>query len=341
MKKSAHDAARARIAAVLSSFALVAVPLAAQADSSSSPLSGIWTIQDENASVSTSQPTDRYYVNGFHLGWTSPEGKVPDFLADFGHAVWGDGTQRISIGITQQLYTPDDTSLINPNPKDEPYAGYLVATVNLIQDTDNTRSVLGLDAGVIGRDAGGEIVQNGFHSIIGQKGTHGWAYQLPSEPAIDFLVSRTWRLPIVHFSNGMEADALPQISGMGGLTQDYVQPAVGFRFGQGLNSDFGPPLLATSSSGSDAYKATRPLVWYVFGSAAAKIVGHDEILQGSDFQTSRGVDPYRVVGTFEAGATVIWRGVRFSYIQVFQTNRFYGQRGSLHGYGSLSAGFTF
>jgi hypothetical protein len=82
-------------------------------------------------------------------------------------------------------------------------------------------------------------------------------------------------------------------------------------------------------------------VWYVFGSAAAKVVGHDETLQGSDFQTSRSVDPYRVVGTFEAGATVIWRGVRFSYTQVFQTNRFYGQRGSLHGFGSLSAAFTF
>jgi hypothetical protein len=337
MKNSAPCAARTRLAAALSSFALLALPLSARAES---PFAGIWTIQDENASVSTSQPTDRYYVNGFHVGWTSPEGKVPGFMADLGHAVWGDGTQRISIGLTQQLYTPNDTSQINPDPNDEPYAGYLAATVSLIQDTANTRSVLGVSAGVIGRDAGGEIVQNGFHSVISQNGTHGWAYQLPSEPAIDFTVSRTWRLPVAHFSNGLEMDALPQISAMGGLTQDYVQPAVGFRFGQGLNSDFGPSMLA-SGSGADAYKATQPLVWYVFGSAAAKVVGHDEVLQGSDFQSSRSVDPYRVVGTFEAGAVVIWRGVRISYTQVFQTNRFYHQEGSIHGYGSLAASFTF
>ncbi len=303
--------------------------------------SGIWTIQDENASISTAAPTDRYYVNGFNLGWTSPEGDVPKPLANLGHAVWGDGTQRINIGIIQQLYTPSDTTAINPPVNDEPYAGYLAGTLNIIQDTANTRSVLGVAAGVIGRDAGGEIVQNDFHAIIGQKGTHGWAYQLPSEPALDFQAARIWRLPIAHFGNGMEADALPQISAMAGLTQDYIQPAVGFRFGQGLDSDFGPPMLAPSPSGADAYQATRPLVWYVFGSAAAKIVGHDEFLQGADFQTSRGVDPNVVVGTFEAGVTVIWRGVRFTYTQAFQTNQFLGEQGSIHEFGSFSAGFSF
>ncbi len=327
--------------AVLSPFALLAFGTAAQADSSSSPLAGIWTIQDENASISTTNQTDRYYVNGLHLGWTSPEGKVPGFVANFGHALLGEGTQRVSVGIVQQLYTPDNTALINPDPNDEPYAGYLAATFSLIQDTANTRTVMGMNAGVIGRDAGGEIVQNDFHSIIGQNGTHGWAYQLPSEPAIDFSAARIWRVPVTRFSNGIEVDVLPQISGMAGLTDVYAQPALGFRFGRGLDSDFGPSLMATSPSGADAFEQTQPLVWYVFGSAAAKVVGHDEILQGSDFQTSRSVDPYRVVGTFEAGVTVIWRGVRFSYTQVFQTNRFYHQANSIHEFGSFNVGLTF
>jgi lipid A 3-O-deacylase len=325
-------------------IAMMAVPFGAWADSPPATTgfpSGIWTIQDENASISTTSQTDRYYVNGINVGWTSLPGVVPKPLADLGHAVWGNGTQRINIGIIQQLYTPADTAAINPPKNDEPYAGYLAGTLNLIQDTATTRSVLGVDVGVIGRDAGGEIVQNDFHSIIGQKGTHGWAYQLPSEPAVDFLVSRTWRLPLAHFGNGMEADVLPQLSGMAGLTQDYVQSAVGFRFGQGLDSDFGPPLLAPSPSGSDAFEATRPLVWYVFGSAAGKVVAHDEFLQGSDFQSSRGVDPNVVVGTFEAGVTVIWRGVRFTYTQAFQTNTFLGEQGSIHEFGSFSAGFSF
>lgn len=304
--------------------------------------SGIWTIQDENASITTATPSDRYYVNGFHVGWTSPAGEdVPGPVAWLGHAVWGDGTQRISIGIVQQTYTPLDTAAINPPANEEPYAGYLAATFNLIQDTDTTRSILGTNIGVIGRDAGGELVQNDFHAIIGQKGTHGWAYQLPSEPAVDFLAARIWRIRLANFGNGLEADTLPQLSGMAGLTEDYVQPAVGFRIGEGLDSDFGPPLLSPGPSGGDAYTPTRPFVWYFFGGAAAKFVGHDEILQGADFQSSRGVEPYRVVGTFDAGISMIWRGMRFSYTQVFQTRRYYGQAGSIHEYGSFSVSAAF
>jgi lipid A 3-O-deacylase len=41
----------------------------------------VWTFQDENASISTSRLTDRYYVNGLLIGWTSPTGATPDFLA--------------------------------------------------------------------------------------------------------------------------------------------------------------------------------------------------------------------------------------------------------------------
>ncbi|MDD2878210.1 MAG: lipid A deacylase LpxR family protein [Acidiphilium sp.] len=302
---------------------------------------GTWTIQDENASISTQSLTDRYYVNGLHIGWTSHEGALPDAVANVGHAILGEGTQRISVSLTQDIFTPAATQAINPPANDEPYAGSLLGTFELIQDTANTRTVLGADAGVVGRDAGAEVVQNGFHSIIGQSGTHGWAYQLPSEPAFDILASRTWRIGLAHFGNGLEVDALPQLSGMLGTTRIYAEPAVTFRIGEGLNSDFGSPLLRPGPSGSDAYRQTRPVVWYIFGGVAGQLVAHDEYLQGTDFQTSRSVDPYRAVGQLDAGFAVIWHGVRFSYTQVFQTRRYVGQIGSIHEYGSLAVSVKF
>ena len=301
---------------------------------------GIWTLQDENASITSTRPVDRYYVNGLHVSWTSRAGDVPAALAGLGHAVWGDGTQRISLGLLQKIYTPADTAAIEPPLNDEPYAGLLVAQIKLIQDTDRTRSVLGLDAGVIGRDAGAQIVQNGFHAVIGQSGTHGWAYQLPSEPALDAVVSRTWRFPTGHLF-GLETDVLPQLGGMVGLTEDYLQPAVTLRIGEGLDADFGPPLLRPGPSGSDAYAPVRDLTWYLFAGIAGKFVAHDEFLQGSDFQASRHVTPVFTVGSFEAGIAVIWHGVRISYTQVFQTARFVGERGNLHEYGSLAVSAMF
>jgi lipid A 3-O-deacylase len=322
---------------LLAATALLAVPAVARADSTSQ---SIWTIQDENSSISSTYPHDRFYVNGIHVGWTGPQGLVPGPVADLGHALFGDGAQRVSLGLTQQLYTPFDTDSDNPPLDDEPYAGYLVVNLALIQDGANTRSILGANLGVIGRDAGGEIVQNGFHSIIGQNGTHGWAHQLPSEPAIDALGAHIWRFPTGHVF-GLETDVLPQISGQVGLTADYVQPAVGFRIGSGLDSDYGPPLLSPSPSGADAYTVVQPFAWYIFASSAAKFVAWDELLQGSDFQSSRSVPVTRVVGTFEVGGAIIWHGLRFSYTQVFQTSRFHNENGNIHEFGSLAVSGTF
>lgn len=319
-------------AAVLAALALPGAPAARAAS--------IWTLQGENASITTATPTDRYYVNGIHLGWTGAQGLVPGAAADFGHALFGAGTQRVSIALTQQLYTPLDTSLYDPPADDEPYAGTLVADFTLIQDGANTRSIAGVDLGIIGPAAGGQGVQNGFHAVIGQSGTNGWRYQLPNEPIADLLGARIWRVALGHIG-GLETDMLPQISGMAGLSAVYLQPAVGFRIGSGLDADYGPPLLSPEPSGADAYTQVQPVAWYLFASAASRFVAHDEVLQGADFQESRGVTATPVVGTFEAGFAVIWRGLRFSYTQVFQTSRFHNEVGNIHEFGSLAVSGTF
>lgn len=323
----------------LASFGLAAfgaLPVAAQTPQQA----GIWTLQGENASISTSSPTDRYYVNGMHLGWTSPVGGAPQSIDHLGGFLFGAGTTRVSVGLTQQIFTPNDTKSINPPLDDEPYAGYLAVNLGLTQDTPTTRSLLGIDLGLIGPAAGGEWVQNNFHSLIGQKGTHGWAYQLPTSPAVDLNAARIWRMPTGSFA-GLETDVLPQISGMAGLTQDYVQPAIGVRIGSGLNSDYGPPMLTQSPTGGDAYDEVQPLAWYLFAGGGGKLVLHDAFLQGVMFRDSRSVPIEHVVGTFNIGAAILWQGLRFSYVQVFQSDRFRRQTGSLHQFGSFSVSGTF
>ena len=160
------------------------------------------------------------------------------------------------------------------------------------------------------------------------------------ETALDFLGAHIWRVPLGHIG-GLETDMLPQISGMAGLTAVYVQPALGLRIGSGLQSDYGPPLLAPSAYGGDAYKVVQPFAWYLFASAASKFVGYDEVLQGSDFQDSRNVPVSHVVGTFEVGAAIIWHGLRFSYTQVFQTSRFHNETGAVHEFGSFAVSGIF
>src|ERR1700753_1273690 len=104
------------------STALLVLPaVAAQGQPAADPLS-IWTLQDENASISAGHPTDRYYVNGLRLGWTSPTGAVPNFLADLGTPLGGGGHQRTPSALAQQIYPPADTAAFVPSPYDRPYA---------------------------------------------------------------------------------------------------------------------------------------------------------------------------------------------------------------------------
>ncbi len=145
--------------------------------------SSVWTLQDENASVSAARLEDRFYVNGLRLGWASPTTAVPDFLGDLGHTLWGAGQQRVAFDLTQRIYTPALTNSTVPSPYDRPYAGVLLGNFSLLNDSEDTRSVLTLSLGLVGPGAGGEGVQNGFHDGIGQKHILGWGGQIQNTPA--------------------------------------------------------------------------------------------------------------------------------------------------------------
>ena len=321
--------------------ALLLASMPARAEPPQDP-AGIFTLQIENDAVSTFKGTsDQYYTSGLRLGYTSGTTTVPDFLAGIGHAVWGDGVQRVSFDISQSLFTPRNTQLVRPDPRDRPYAGYLNATLGLLQDTDNSRSVLELSLGVVGPSALGQVVQNGFHSIIGDTPNRGWHYQLQDEPAIEVLAGRTWRLPIAQFS-GLETDALPSLTAGVGTVRDYVQAGVSFRLGQGLGSDFGTPRIRPGMSGSDAYTPTRPFAWYVFAGADGQGIARDVFLDGSTFRShSPSVTKRPYLGELEAGLAAMFYGVRVTYTQTWQTESFTRQKSGLFNFGSLALSARF
>ncbi len=302
---------------------------------------GIFTLQIENDATSTRRGTsDEYYTSGLRLGYTTGTTGVPDFLAKFGHTVWGDGMQRVSFDLSQSIFTPANTQINPPDPRDRPYAGWLRADVQLLTDKDNSRSVLGLGLGVVGSAALGREVQNGFHDIIGDTENKGWGAQLPNEPTLQLLAARTYRLPIARVA-GLETDALPAVTLNVGNALDYVEAGFVLRLGQGLDSDYGAPRIQPGFSGGDAYTPTRPFAWYVFAGANGRAVARNLFLDGSTFQSSPSVGHRGLVGEMELGAAMMLAGVRVTYTQVFQTPEFGRQRAGLFNFGSLSASVRF
>jgi lipid A 3-O-deacylase len=306
----------------------------------------IYTVRVENDTVAN---TDRYYTSGIQAGWTGPTGLVPNFLANAGHAVLGAGDQRVSIDISQSLYTPADTQISPPDPHDRPYAGVLVVTGQLIQDTDLTRTRVGMQLGVLGPDAGGEVVQNGFHTIIGDTANKGWGYQLDNRPIVNFFADRTWRIPLVDLANipfaspsAVGIDVLPDVTGFVGTEMIYAQAGATLRIGQGLDNDFGVARIMPGTSGGDAYDQAPGLTWYAFGGADGKVVAYNALLEGNSFSSSGpGVTEKPVVAEFQAGLAMIYHGVKISYTQIWETHEFDSQQGGMFEFGSLAVSARF
>ena len=305
---------------------------------------GIFTIQVENDAVSTLRGTsDQYYTSGLRLGFTSgtDDYGVGKPLQDLGHFIWGDGVQRVSLGIVQSIFTPHDTQISPPDPDDRPYAADLIGTFRLITDQDTSRSFVGVDLGVLGPYAQGEEVQNGFHNLIGDTPNKGWDYQLPNSPVFELDGGRIWRLPLLQ-RDGISSDVLPQASLQAGSLRDEILLGGQVRLGQGLDADYGVARIDPGMDGLDAYVHRRPVTWYVFGGVDGQAVAFDETIDGSTFRNpSPHADRIWDVGEIEAGAAIIYRGVRLSYSQTWQTQEFRGARSGLFNFGSAALSFKF
>ena len=327
----------------MASCLLATIATAAVADPLADPNHTI-TIQIENDS--TRPGSDNYYTSGERIAYTSPTGLVPAPLAAFGHLLLGDGLQRFAVEVSQNIFTPLNDKAANPPPGDRPYSAVLLGTISLIQDTDTTRTALALGLGVIGPDALGRQVQNGFHGAIGQGSVGGWNTQIGNQPVIQLTADRTWRVPLggiggIGGIGGVESDVLPSVTAGAGTFRIYGQAGATFRLGQGLQSDFGAPRIRPGLTGTDAYVQTRPFAWYVFAGVDGQAVAWDETLDGLPFGTSRHVTREPLVGEAQFGFTLMAWGARFTAMQVLQSNEFVHQRNGLFQFSSASVSVKF
>lgn len=305
----------------------------------------ILTIKTENDVIAH---TDQNYTAGLRLGWTSPSADpmggefLPDLLTDVGSFLWGPGRQRISVDLSNTIYTPKDTTLAKPDPRDRPYAGVMLGTVSLLHDTTASRSVIGLSAGVLGPSARSSNIQNGWHELIREEVSKGWDYQIKDMFIAEAFATKIWRVGLSpNLGVGIDFDILPSVAGGIGTLRNFVQVGFQLRVGQGLDSDFGTARIRLGLSGSDAYTPTRDLAWYIFAGTNGRAVLWDATLDGNPFRYGPHVSRQAFVGEVEAGCAVIYEGVRLTYTHVAQTQSFHGQHSGWFQFGSIAASVRF
>lgn len=316
---------------------------AAEAQSDADRWGGTFSVQIENDRIAQ---TDRHYTHGTRLSWVSDKRTdgpmwVRDVL-QFLYPLADIRAGRIGFALGQNIYTPEDTSRTALIQDDRPYAGWLYGAASIHAETRrkvagwslDTLDSVELNLGLVGPQTYAEDVQNNFHDLIGVDRADGWNNQLKNEPALALFFERKWRPQPVRFG-GLEFDAIPHAGGSLGNVFTLGTLGATIRLGQQLDLDYGPPQIRPSLSGLTAVEERDTLGWYVFFGGEGRAVLRNIFLDGNTVADSHSVDKETLVGNFQFGLSLSYRGYRLAFSHVFLTKEFKGQRRSDR-YGTLA-----
>ena len=283
---------------------------------------------------------DRHYTNGLKLGWTSDpvdhDGMVRR-LADALPIFDPRGEIRLGLAVGHSIFAPTNIEATFPSPNDRPYAGWLYLATTLVGErfgvggAPDRLDTLELSLGVIGPSAGGERVQNRWHSFLGLGEAEGWQNQIPDQPGVVLFYERKWRADsgaLTGFDPRLSIDVLPALSGSLGNILTYAGVGATVRIGRNLDVDWGPDRIRPGLSGTGYARHGDGFGWYLFAGVEGRAVAYNAFLDGPWFRASPDVEKKPLVADFQTGAALTWHGFRLAYSYVVRTREFDGQEGA-------------
>ncbi len=273
--------------------------------------------------------TDRDYTSGVKASWITAPENTPLWAKAFATQIplfsnWS--TVRTEYALQQVIFTPQRTTLVTPDPRDRPYAGWLNASFALLGENGPLLDQLAVSVGVVGPASLAQESQKLIHDLYRQPSPNGWAHQLRNEPTLQLRYQRSWRaLAAYSFDGDYGLDVTPHAGFMLGNVYTFANAGITFRLGKDLQQDFGPPRIGPNVSGSGYFVPRKTLGWYLFAGLEARAMARNIFLDGSTFEASPHVSKRPFVGDLQAGFAVTLDQIRLSYTQVWRTKEFYGQ----------------
>lgn len=283
---------------------------------------------------------DRFYTDGVSLSLSYTGRNWLDPLADW--LPFGKGRRTISYEIAQAMFTPSDTDLAIPDPKDRPYAGILAFGLSLHIEHDHVYHGLKLIAGVVGPASLAEKTQDTVHDIVGTDKSQGWDYQLGNEPLFNLVYEHRRKYRLLGEAHRASLQAIPVGNIMLGNMLTQAQLGGQFRFGYNIPDDFGVSLLRGMSHLPPPRWSPEAPLWgvYLFAGGGANFVAHDITLDGNTWRDSRSVDRKWFVPAGQVGVAVSHRRFTVAFAYVFWGEEFDGQ--SEHSkFGAVTAAYRF
>lgn len=264
--------------------------------------------------------SDENYTNGVRFAWLSGTNELEGFSRWIGRKLLRAGDEAVvrrGIAIGQSLFTPNDTTTSAPLPDQHPYAAWLYGEYTALVEQRNEVDQLTIQLGIVGPSAGGEWVQNEFHSLIGDAHAQGWDNQIGDEAGIVISYDRRMRRLAQFGDGGFGADVTPNLGITVGNIHTNLHAGLTLRIGQDLDNDYGPPRIAPSLAGAGYFTPRDRFSWYVFAGIEGRAVAHNIFLDGSLFRDD---DPSVSSNTFvtdvQAGLVVqvLQTQIAFTYV---------------------------
>lgn len=290
---------------------------------------------------------DRYYTNGFRIGWTRSEGKVPPWLQSVADTLPffvrrdDPGRLKAAIHLGQNMYTPEDIERATPDPEDRPYAGWLYLNFSMSEEHGDRLDRLQVTLGTVGPASLADRTQREVHSWSSAPEPQGWEHQIGNEPTLMVAYERQLRSRARRAPNGWGADLTPHWGAAAGTPFTFANAGAIARVGRNLPRDYGPPRIGPALSGSHTFESSARTGGYAFAGVDTRLMLYDLFLDGPVFRDGPSVDKHPLVGELTAGFVFHVGGVRLGYTHVWRSREFSGQAKGAAEFGSLHATWQF
>ena len=282
---------------------------------------------------------DQHYTNGVKLSWMSGD------LTAWGVEGWRkvvvealpfvnepDRQKNFGISLGQNIYTPQDTNLVIPDPKDRPYAGWSYVELGFVSKTDRVMDMVAIQLGIVGPHSYAEDTQRIVHEWINDDVPRGWDSQLEDEVGVNLIFERKWRLCGRALGDFLGLDLVPHVGASVGNVQTYANAGGMARLGFNLPSDFGVDLIRGGGAVSAPIDDEDPRVaekrhwsFFIFGGVDGRAVARDIFLDGNTFEDGPSVDKKPFVGDAYYGVGVIMGTWQLTFTKAVRTIEFEGQ----------------
>lgn len=272
--------------------------------------------------------TDRAYTSGLKFEMYYSKKKTPRFPSNLLMKVPGNDADNLyGIGISQNIYTPNEIDRTTIQYGERPYCGITYATHTLVSTSMEKKQKLttGLSLGIIGKYSFAGDAQSIFHGLINYQKPLGWDNQIKTDVIINYGILYEHLL----FNPTPNLEVIGNLAANAGTLVNNIGLGVQFRAGifNGYFSKYERPVYNPKKAGNENRKAFQ---FYLFMKLNGTAVMDDATLQGGFF--SHRSSPYviskdsisRFVMQYEYGFMLSHKRFGFSFSEKLRTAEFKG-----------------